>query len=124
MHDRGPSAFTANGTGADMIWGTGAPWPALRAQHLAKRYASTAEEIAATVDVSLTVGRGELVLIMGPSGSGKTTLLLLCGGLMRPTAGQVWIDGTEITQLDERRLPELRLARLASCFSPPTCSRP
>lgn len=90
--------------------------PVLRVEHLAKHYESTAEEVAATVDASLSVAEGELVLIMGPSGSGKTTLLLLCGGLLRPTAGRVWIDGTEITALSERRLPELRLRTVGFVF--------
>ena len=90
--------------------------PVLRAEHLTKTYASGAEEVAATVDASFIVAKGELVLIMGPSGSGKTTLLLICGALLRPTAGGVWIDGTEITGLSERRLPELRLAKVGFVF--------
>lgn len=90
--------------------------PVLRAEGLDKTYASTAEEVAATVDASFTVDQGELVLIMGPSGSGKTTLLLMCGGLLRATRGRVWVDGTEITGLSERRLPDLRLTKVGFVF--------
>jgi len=90
--------------------------PVLRVEGLAKTYATTAEEVSATVDASFTVGRGELVLVMGPSGSGKTTLLLMCGGLLRPSSGRVWLGGDEISGLGERHLPELRLRRVGFVF--------
>ncbi|MBH5316728.1 ABC transporter ATP-binding protein [Paenibacillus sp. GSMTC-2017] len=48
-------------------------------------------------DLSLQVGDGEFVSIIGPSGSGKTTLFGVIGGLERPTAGEIWIDGKETT---------------------------
>lgn len=88
----------------------------LRVEGVAKTYRHEAEDVTAALGVSFSVARGELVLVMGPSGSGKTTLLLLCGGLLRPTAGRIWIDGTEITALSERRLPEIRLRRLGFVF--------
>lgn len=90
--------------------------PVLRVEGLTKTYASTAEKVTATLDVTFTVRRGELVLIMGPSGSGKTTLLLLCGGLLAPTAGRVWVDGVDLTRLTERRLPDLRLSKIGFVF--------
>lgn len=90
--------------------------PVLAVEGLAKTYASAAEEVTATDDASFTVDRGEVVLIMGPSGSGKTTLLLMCGGLLRPTAGRVWVDGTEVTGSSERHLPQLRLTRIGFVF--------
>jgi putative ABC transport system ATP-binding protein len=62
------------------------------------------------------VRRGEIVLIMGPSGSGKTTLLTLIGGLLRPTAGSVTIQGLEITSLPESRLPAVRRDRVGFIF--------
>jgi len=49
--------------------------------------------------VSLTIGRGELVALMGASGSGKTTLMNILGCLDRPTTGEYWLDGTEVSQL-------------------------
>lgn len=90
--------------------------PVLRVEELSKTYESVAEKVTATVDVSFAVDPGELVLIMGPSGSGKTTLLLMCGGLLRPSAGRVWVDGTELTGASERRLPQLRLTRIGFVF--------
>lgn len=58
--------------------------------------------------VSLSVAKGEFVVISGKSGSGKTTLLSLLSGLERPTAGRVVIDGRDITDLDEDDLGVIR----------------
>ena len=57
-------------------------------------------------DVSLTVGRGELLALMGPSGSGKTTLMNLLGCLDRPTSGEYWLEGEDVSRLsgDQRAL--------------------
>jgi putative ABC transport system ATP-binding protein len=67
-------------------------------------------------DVSLIVAPGEVVLIMGPSGSGKTTLLSMLGGLLKPSNGKIQIGQDEISALDERRLPEVRLKRIGFIF--------
>jgi len=58
--------------------------------------------------VDFTVGTGERVAIIGASGSGKTTLLQLLGGLDDPTAGTVWIDGQDVSKLDETARGRLR----------------
>ena len=52
-------------------------------------------------DVSLAVAAGESVAVVGPSGAGKSTLLALLAGLDEPTAGGVWLEGTELSALDE-----------------------
>ncbi|RZA07239.1 MAG: ATP-binding cassette domain-containing protein [Proteobacteria bacterium] len=67
-------------------------------------------------DVSISVGDGEMVAIQGPSGSGKSTLLYLLGGLLKPDAGTVEIDGTEITRLPEDSLARFRNQNLGFVF--------
>lgn len=59
--------------------------------------------------ISLTVRKGETLAVIGASGSGKSTLLRLIIGLLKPTSGEIWIDRTEISSLDEARLDRLRL---------------
>ena len=61
-------------------------------------------------NVSLRVEDGETMALIGGSGSGKSTMLRLMIGLDRPTAGEIWIDGTEITQLSEDELDDVRLS--------------
>ena len=61
-------------------------------------------------DISFRVENGETLALIGGSGSGKSTLLRMMIGLDRPTAGEIWIDGTEITQLSEEELDEVRLS--------------
>ena len=60
-------------------------------------------------NVNLEVEAGQIVSIMGQSGSGKTTLLKLMTGLLRPTSGEILIDGEDITRLDENQLDKVRL---------------
>ena len=60
-------------------------------------------------DINLKINDGETIAIIGGSGSGKSTLLRLMIGLIRPTSGEVWIDGTEISGLTEDALDEVRL---------------
>ena len=57
-------------------------------------------------DVSFQVEDGETLALIGGSGSGKSTLLRLMIGLDRPTSGEIWIDGREITGLTEEALPD------------------
>ena len=61
-------------------------------------------------NISFRVENGETLALIGGSGSGKSTLLRMMIGLDRPTAGEIWIDGTEITQLSEEELDEVRLS--------------
>ena len=90
--------------------------PRLLAESVSRRFGSGAAEVVAVRDVSLAVDPGEVVLVMGPSGSGKTTLLLMLGALLRPSSGSIVIDGTDITALRERALPEIRLRHLGFVF--------
>ncbi|MBI2854828.1 MAG: ATP-binding cassette domain-containing protein [Chloroflexi bacterium] len=89
---------------------------ALKAIGLTKTYGSGHTAVKAVDNVFLDVRQGELALIMGPSGSGKTTLLSMLGGLLRPTSGQVFVNGTEVTALNESRLPDLRAREIGFIF--------
>lgn len=59
-------------------------------------------------DIHLEVVKGEILVVIGPSGSGKSTLLRLIIGLLQPTSGEVWVNGQEISQLDENELNKVR----------------
>jgi putative ABC transport system ATP-binding protein len=88
----------------------------LQVSHVTKRYGSGATEVAAVRDVSLSVAPGEIVLIMGPSGSGKTTLLSMLGALLRPSTGEIRLNGDVISAMKENRLPEIRLRGFGFIF--------
>lgn len=75
--------------------------PILRAGGLGKRVTSPEGTLEILAGVELSVGAGESLAVIGESGSGKSTLLSLLAGLDLPTAGRVWIDGTDLTTLDE-----------------------
>ena len=75
---------------------------------LTKVFGSGPATVRAVDDVDLTVGRGEIVLIVGPSGAGKTTLLTMIGGVLKPTSGSVRINGYDITSMKESKLPQVR----------------
>lgn len=73
----------------------------IRADHISREVSSPAGPLTILDDVSLEIRRGEAVAVTGPSGSGKTTLLGLLAGLDLPNRGRIWLDGEEITTLDE-----------------------
>jgi putative ABC transport system ATP-binding protein len=72
--------------------------------------------VTALDGVSLVIGRGEMVSIIGPSGSGKSTLLNLVGGLDRPTAGEVRIDGDALAGLSDDELTRVRRDKIGFVF--------
>lgn len=88
----------------------------LQAHHLTKCFGSGASEVRAVNDVSIDIHQGEMVLIMGPSGSGKTTLLSMLGALLTPTAGEIVIDGTDISSMNNTELAALRAKKIGFVF--------
>jgi putative ABC transport system ATP-binding protein len=90
--------------------------PVLELTDVVKRYGSGTAEVRALTNVSITVERGEFVAMMGPSGSGKSTLLHLAGGLERPSAGQVVVDGHDLDALDAGGLAALRRQTVGYIF--------
>jgi putative ABC transport system ATP-binding protein len=90
--------------------------PAVRTEAIWKVFHEEAEEIQAVRDVHLTVARGEFTALAGPSGSGKTTLLNLIGGLTRPSRGQIWVAGHELSQMSNQQLAQLRLSEVGFVF--------
>ena len=89
---------------------------AVRTEGVWKTFHQEAEEVHAVRDVSLTVERGEFTALAGPSGSGKTTLLNLIGGLTRPSQGQVWVAGREVSEMSNQELARLRLEEVGFVF--------
>jgi putative ABC transport system ATP-binding protein len=83
---------------------------------LRRRFGEGQAAVDALRGISLELPKGELTGIVGPSGSGKSTLMHLLAGLDRPTSGKVWIDGTEITSLDDGDLTRLRRDKLGFVF--------
>ena len=88
----------------------------LKAEHLSKIYGSGGGKVHALRDVSLAVREGEFVAIVGSSGSGKTTLLNLLGGLDKPTAGRVVVQGHDLAALSDEQLTIFRRRSIGFVF--------
>jgi putative ABC transport system ATP-binding protein len=88
----------------------------VEARDLTRRYGEGEAAVNALAGVSVDFPRGRFAAIMGPSGSGKSTLLHTLAGLDRPTSGTVSIGGVELTELDDRRLTQLRRDRIGFIF--------
>jgi putative ABC transport system ATP-binding protein len=81
-----------------------------------KIYGAGETAVAALADATLDIRPGEVTLIEGPSGSGKTTLISILGLLLKPTSGEVWIEGRNVAGLTERELPPLRARNFGFVF--------
>jgi putative ABC transport system ATP-binding protein len=90
--------------------------PIVSARDLHRRYGEGDAAVDALRGVSIDFAQGRFTAIMGPSGSGKSTLMNILAGLDRPTAGSVTLDGTEITDLDDAKLTQLRRDKLGFVF--------
>ncbi len=83
---------------------------------LVKIYKTGEVEVVALRDLNVNVKKGELRVIVGPSGSGKSTLINIIGGIDRPNAGRVYVDGMDITKFSERQLVDYRRKKVGIVF--------
>jgi putative ABC transport system ATP-binding protein len=89
---------------------------AVRADNVTKTYGEGEASVRALCTVSMDVGYGEFVAVMGPSGSGKSTLMHLLAGLDRPSEGNVYIQGENVTTMKDKELTMLRRQRVGFIF--------
>jgi putative ABC transport system ATP-binding protein len=89
---------------------------AVRADNITKNYGEGEASVRALCTVSMEVGYGEFVAVMGPSGSGKSTLMHLLAGLDRPSEGNVYIEGENVTTMKDKELTMLRRQRVGFIF--------
>ena len=90
--------------------------PLIRISGLTRTYNEGGQPRRVLDQIDLDIQRGEFFVMLGKSGSGKSTLLNLISGVDKADGGQVWVDGTEITGLDERRLTLFRRDHIGIVF--------
>jgi len=88
----------------------------IRLSRVSRRYQMGTETIHALREVSIEVGRAEYVAIMGPSGSGKSTLMNLIGCLDTPSSGTYELNGTNVSDMDDNALAEVRNKEIGFVF--------
>ena len=93
-----------------------APEPAIRAVNLARSFDVGGSTVDALQAVNLEVPVGQFLALVGPSGSGKSTLLNLVGGLDRPTYGELWVNGLELSTSKEKALTTHRREEVGFVF--------
>jgi len=90
--------------------------PAVKVVDVYKVYQLKGEEVHALRGVTLEIPRGEYISIMGPSGSGKTTLFNMVGGIDRPTKGDIFIDGVDLSKMPSKSMAWLRCRKIGYIF--------
>lgn len=88
----------------------------LAAESVVREFGEGDSAVKAVNEVTVSIASGEFVALVGRSGSGKTTLLNLLAGLDRPSAGKVWFEGRDLSQMSERDLVGLRRERIGFVF--------
>lgn len=88
----------------------------LEARAVSKIYGTGAAQVVALRSASVALTQDEVLLIMGPSGSGKTTLLSVMGCILRPTSGEVLVNGRNVGACDERELANIRKSNFGFVF--------
>jgi len=92
------------------------PQSLLRLRGIGRRYGPPESAVHALRDIDLEIEQGAFAAIVGPSGCGKSTLLHLCGGMDRPTSGELWLGAERLDALDEERLARVRRDRVGFVF--------
>ncbi|MGH9124229.1 MAG: ABC transporter ATP-binding protein [Acidimicrobiales bacterium] len=90
--------------------------PVIELEGVNKVYKSGSLEVAALIDVDLTIDQGEFVAVVGPSGSGKSTLMHILGCLDVPTTGTYRLAGDDVSTLSENELADIRNERIGFVF--------
>jgi putative ABC transport system ATP-binding protein len=90
--------------------------PVIRVQNLQKIYRMGDVEVPALRGIDLTIERGEFVAVMGSSGSGKSTFMNILGCLDRPTSGNYWLEGDEVSSLSADNWAHIRNKRIGFVF--------
>lgn len=81
----------------------------LEMTNIQKKFGTGHTEVDALTDVNFSINAGQFVSIVGPSGSGKSTFLTIAGGLQRQTSGEILINHTDISKLNEKNEPKFGL---------------
>ena len=97
----------SNGSNGDVV---------IHLEDIVKIYQMGKVQVHALRGVSLQVRRGEMVAIMGPSGSGKSTLMNIIGALDTPTSGRYFLEGQDVSRLNDNQLAEIRNKRIGFVF--------
>ena len=90
--------------------------PVLKAESVTKKVSSPEGTLTILAEVDLQIAAGETVAIVGASGAGKSTLLALLAGLDEPSSGKVWLNGSELTALDEDGRAAVRARHVGFVF--------
>ncbi|MBQ0123885.1 MAG: ABC transporter ATP-binding protein [Bacteroidales bacterium] len=88
----------------------------IRIEGVSKHYLVGGNQVKALDGVNLTISRGEFVAIMGPSGSGKSTMMNILGCLDTPTEGRYWLNGTDVSNMDDDALSDVRGREIGFVF--------